>query len=467
MKSSVFEQLYEGRFIVVEKSETLIRPDHVNQEVIVYRNGVQVANVKNYFPIKKHEDIFSIIKEIGESKVIKFDYYPLYRQRIRKKSGVVSTDKQLLTKEASTKIGDYLGCSFAKWKKVWNAIQYDFWIRPIEHHSWRFAFNRQKKPKASHIRMIWCKKKELDECLENGTYNISPFIFYCQKNPKQLKETLGKANWKQICKNSFSRNKKLAQHMQSFYQYEFVEGPANHIRLNFEKVKDLPSTAFDYYHEPIRTRPLVVSAALRNMSVIKNKNDFRYKFHIINDTYNMSRQIDGEEFNFNWSLKKIIEKHDKYKKIIDARKHGDGEFPYVGKITEYLSLENFEATLLKTGLEVAQEGREMYHCVGMYSKYCYAYERVVYSVTRNGEKYSTLSFRIDKKEQMDKEGNIYNTYREFRKDQHYKIQNFKVDNPIAQQLESIILEKLNDKEGTTDNRTNGSYSDNRDTVAAM
>jgi hypothetical protein len=92
---------------------------------------------------------------------------------------------------------------------------------------------------------------------------------------------------------------------------------------------------------------------------------------------------------------------------------------------------------------------------------------VVYSVTRNGEKYSTLSFRIDKKEQMDKEGNIYNTFREFRKDQHYKMQNKKVDNPIAQQIESILLEKLNDEEGTTDNRTNVNDSNNRDTVAAI
>lgn len=463
----MFEQLYEGRFTVAEKSEALIRPDYVNQGVIVYRNGAQVANVKNYFPIKKHDDIFSIIDEIGDPEVIKFDYYPLYRQRVRKKYGIVTTEEQLLTKEAATKIGDYLGCSFAKWRKVWNAIQYDFWIRPIEHHSWRFAFNRQKKPKASLIRMIWRVKKELDECLENGTYNISPFIFYCQRNPKQLKEALGKANWKQICKNSFSRNKKLAQHMQSFYENKIVEDPVNHIRLNFEKVKDLPSTAFDYYHQQIQTRPLVVNAALKNMSVIKNKDDFRDKFNLINDTYNMSRQIDEEVFKFNWSLKKIKEKHDKYKKIIDARKHGDGEFPYVGKIVEYLSLENFEAKLLKTGLEVGQEGRQMHHCVGMYSKYCYAYERVVYSVTRNGEKYSTLSFRIDKKEQMDKEGNIYNTFREFKKDQHYKMQNKKVDNPIAQQIESILLEKLNDEEGTTDNRTNVNDSNNRDTVAAI
>lgn len=279
-------------------------------------------------------------------------------------------------------------------------------------------------------------KDELDRALADGIRHITPFIAQLKMTPKELKLHLGNANWKAICKNSFTRNKGIAETYTYFTRTEDGEKAKP---IPIESLLQAPSTIFKYQNlsrEPEIATYLNKKCKITISEIHKLKNRATWqKWQIIRDTERMAKEYE-QSFSFDWSWRKMQEKHDEFARIgvgEEAKRLKAENEKYSLPLREgkkkIWGFNGVVATFLDTYERILEEGAVMHHCVGSFARWCYEDSYAVIHLEGDGEK-TTLGIHITPS------GSAHFS-------QHYGISNSHVKSDSHKMLANLVIEELN------------------------
>lgn len=323
---------------------------------------------------------------------------------------------------------DHYQITPAKFMRVFNAKMLNVWVDPIKEHANRFAYSNQRKLKPEMVRIIWECLPEIKQAQKDGIYNIVPWILQEGLNPHELKEKFGKSNWKKICKQSMTRNKMLAAGAKRFRYEGSIEQaltlPSYLLKkggcTNFQWTQ---STIWLIKNKQISSKHFV-GKGLNTQAQIRLARTFE-------DTKRMAGEL-GKGFSSEWSIDKMKQKHAEYVHLVNLKRYSP--IPYENLkdfIVKEVQHKGYVATLLDSAALVHQEGEAMHHCVGGYASSVAQGNYLVYSVTKDGKRSSTIAFRRwDNTEDW-----VFN--------QHYGYCNCYVENDDEKEFKDIILELLN------------------------
>lgn len=337
-------------------------------------------------------------------------------------------------KEMDKRLGDEFGCSISTLYKHFNKLQKKAFIVPV-YHLYKYVndFNGFRKFANSNTLMHLNKNKEiLDPIYKDGLYNLLPVANKLGASPQELKKAFG-SNWKTIANNSCNKNKLLAKHLY------WINYPKDEPRLQTyckELVKlNIPTTVLKHYGG---TASKCLQFITENFKGQWNKTDkMRDWIHIVSDTDRLARQL-GQPFNIKWSPRRMKEEHDRMARELNARKYSPDSFEWTKELPHRIEHEGFVATLLDSRLLIVEEGTAMGHCVASYADYSAEGDYLVYSVTKDGERSSTIG--IHKRGTYDKD-KVKND--PWVVQQHYGRFNASLKDEAEKEIGKLVIEALN------------------------
>ncbi|AHK11115.1 PcfJ-like protein [Shewanella sp. phage 1/4] len=272
--------------------------------------------------------------------------------------------------------------------KVHNAIKTQQWIDPVRELSKRLCFMFNGKPNPSLMEKLHTQLPIIKEIQNDEIDNIIPISFLLGLSPQELKNTLGKGLWKKLCRNTFTRNNLIAK---TYRMGGDGRGGAERLEI----LNQFPSTVLKRgFNSPVQFSEAGVWLCNNKLH---HEENIRHIQNIFNDTQSMASQV-GKKFTpAKWSLLQLEEKHEEYLEMINARKYSPQALPSMKNITvkedEY---KGYRINLLESPLLIRNEGTKMHHCVGSYTNRVAMGEYLVYSVTKDEKKTSTLGINIKK-----------------------------------------------------------------------
>jgi AraC-like DNA-binding protein len=332
-------------------------------------------------------------------------------------------------------VGDAFGCSYSVLYQHFKKLQYKAFIGDDVEILKKFCqYNFGKGWKPSEVNIMNRNREILRQTYDDGLYNLIPIVAASGLSPKDLKAKFKEqgieSRWKTITKNSLNKNRALSQSFSScFSDYKSLLEDAPTVLLKNHGYLDRDTLAYlktnfkgNWGKQPFITR----------------------EARIFKDTRDMAEQI-GETFNPNWSSRRVHEQHSLFSKKINSAKFPDENIQVLDKISvREIEHEGYKATLLTTPLQIWEEGTEMGHCVGAYVSSVKDYGYLVYSVSNNGEKSSTIGIQRDRELFVSMLAEPTFIYRNYSVQQHYGKFNAHVTDDNEKEIAKILVEKLNE-----------------------
>ncbi len=275
----------------------------------------------------------------------------------------------------------------------------------------------------------------LVQAVEDKQDNILPYILHFNKPPEELKKLFGKGLWKQVCGISFSRNKAIV----SYIDGQPVSAASDRDKFYVAIIKraiEIPTTLLNHFVSKYHSGDELLYAKLHckgQWGVSKVLQDI---FTIYRDTADMRKRYDGKDSAgmLAWSVKRLKTEHEAYIKRSFLEKYSDRPFDWAEKLNiGQFSYKGFEVTPLLSEMEIGVEGQSMQHCVGMYAKRSADGHYLVFSVKKDEMRYSTIGLRMSM-------GTDWSTSVAF--DQHYMKYNQYVEDEIANEIPSFIIQSI-------------------------
>lgn len=286
------------------------------------------------------------------------------------------------------------GCTLKAFCKFFNGAMNRVWIKPVYPLVMQYAWApRGKSISGYNVTKIWNAIDKIRQAESDGLHHLVPWIIKFEKDPKQLKEMFGERVWKQLCKNSKTRNKLLAD-----------QTNVDNIVINGRK-----ELILSRYHGSIEAAIKVPSKYLRWGNLVEFDEAFIWIMenkpqaidkkvnghalrHLFWDTRQQADEL-GERFNPEWSIRKMKEKHQEFSRRILEKDFSAERFKWLegrNLPTTFAYAGGYTATLLQSPFEVAEEGSAMRHCVASYISWCQKGRYLVYSIRKGEERSSTL-----------------------------------------------------------------------------
>lgn len=263
-----------------------------------------------------------------------------------------------------------------KFAALCKAVHYKYYISPVKEWVGKYGFTAYKKyPDAQKVVAILRVKDKLEQAKKDGIENIAPLIIKTGNSPHEMKKQLGKGLWKKLAHNSASRNKLIVQRTR--------------YGSTIEALQSMSSTALKLY---VSDEML----ALRDIpwkDVVGGKIDVKRIAIYINDYYQMQNQMGlPVSRELKWSTARSL--HDESVRLYNERKRLSSirDFNIPPTILREFKRDEIIFSLLTSGQQVIDEGREMYHCVGSYTRSVANGGYLVYKV--EGEERATLGITI-------------------------------------------------------------------------
>lgn len=279
-------------------------------------------------------------------------------------------------------------------------------------------------------------RSEIEELLVqaklDGNAHIMPLIYKFQESPKELKQYFGKGGWKQICKNTKSRNMLITNK-------EDYKIPSTLLKANIHD----PVLASIIQNSDIPMNAFLNKKHKRYSEAIALRNTYRDTVYMLKYNTNL-RPYNYKEINPKWSIRKLKEVHDECARIIrniarQQRLAIDTEYKQLYELDfntlfnlSSLSHKSCHAQPLLNCEQVEQEGEDMGHCVGSYSTLCARGQYIVYSLTDGSGVRSTLGITANNSMEN----------KSFKIQQHYLKYNKTVVNEDALELADMVISKL-------------------------
>jgi hypothetical protein len=261
-------------------------------------------------------------------------------------------------------------------------------------------------------------KEKLEEVYNDGLHNLIPVVAYSGKSPQELKNDL-KGAWKTIAKNSANKNRALARKVNPKLYSAYC---------------GMPTTLLSKYADKYSLD------ALKHLEVHhKGKwakaNEIYHVARLVEDTKNMAAQL-SKQFDPLWTPRRMKEEHDQMVKDINALRYPKTPFVWLEDVQpKQIEVGEYTVLLLDNACSIAEEGSAMGHCVGSYADYSSRGKYLVYSVTKGGERGSTIGLNVVEK----KNGDGYR----YHFSQHYGKYNTTVTNKDEASIPDYILKILN------------------------
>lgn len=281
-------------------------------------------------------------------------------------------------KEANKQASEALGCSRAVLYKHFNALQLKVFVAPVYDILKNVGFSRRGF-NTECLRKIHKHKDILEEVYNDKLYNILPIVCETGKSPKELKQEMKQA-WKSISKNSLNKNKALVKACKGYETERLVE------------LHDLPTTVLKNFFS---CRPEVQRYIATHFKGKWNKvGNLNGDIRLFGDACYLADQL-GESVDWKWTPRRVKEEHDRMSKEITAKKYSKDVFKSVEDIScKALKSGDYTAILLDNAFAIADEGNNMGHCVVGYSDSVRDGKYLVYSVTKNSERSSTIGIYL-------------------------------------------------------------------------
>ena len=331
----------------------------------------------------------------------------------------------------------------------------DMLVVPIRSHVSRYCFN-VRSCDMHIVQLIHTMLPVLNQCKSDNIENIAPICLLLGANPSDCKAKLGKSLWKQLCKNSLTKN--VLMYKQCMKEYISVT------RNPIETLTRLNNFKSKYLKRGLNIRTTdVKNFDNYGLWVIETGGSY----NIAKDTDRMAENL-NEKFSLKWSPEKMQKMHDRYSLLLQRKREEEllreqAEYGKQWKAVEpYLPCQTIElngyvATLIKTPLELHREGEAMHHCVGGYANSVERGVYLVYSITKDGERVSTLGVQIVVPIKQEKIGDLTDLNLAVRPveivielagaaglNQHYGKYNSKIVEETPLQLADLVVESLNE-----------------------
>lgn len=119
-------------------------------------------------------------------------------------------------KNTNTLFYKKVGITPSNLRKIVNAAVRERLIEGKEEIFNRYCFSKNGKVNWGMVRLINARIDVIRQVREDGLNNVEPFAVYLGKSPSELKAVFGKGLWKKLCKNSMTKNKKIAKYLCRF-----------------------------------------------------------------------------------------------------------------------------------------------------------------------------------------------------------------------------------------------------------
>lgn len=333
------------------------------------------------------------------------------------------------------------------------------YLKPVEKYIPRYAFNSNGRVSFEKVQLLLDRKKILDQTEKDKLKNIQPLCLYFGKTTEDLKKGLGKSLWKKLCKNSYTKNLYIAKARDTLQGFT--------LRYSLDLLNKFPSKLLRRGRNIRFSDTGVTSFTEQGLWAYENKSEEtlctdtrRMAVALYKPPITQQCTLKENQFSLKWSAEKMQKKHDQYSLQLQRRREEellreqreanivwDSVKPY--KDIEFPSVGQYTATLIKTPMELHNEGSKMHHCVGSYKEKIRDSGYLVVSIKKDGERYSTLGLeeRLQWKSSKDEKGGLIAelVVTGWTKNQHYKKYNHKVDAEEALQLVNLVVESINEK----------------------
>lgn len=325
-----------------------------------------------------------------------------------------------------------------KFYQHYNKMQYKYFVIPYKHIINKVCF--APRIRATALKKIVANKNILQEVYDDGLHNLLPLVAATGKTPQQLKQEY-KGVWKELSKNTLHRNKTIVESVCG------KDWSKKYAHRNFPDASKMPTTVLEmfsgygYEVQEHITKHYKGRWSTKNQTTAVNWIDVSYK---VTDTKLLANQLE-QPFDPKWSPRKMHEKHEEYTQLINARRYSSDKIDWLKDILPCFEYEGYVATLLDNRKAIADEGTTMRHCVGGYAESVACGRYLVYSITKDGERSSTLGVYASKgaevllisgdKGKMEKAKFSFN--------QHYGRFNSPITDKHEKEIGELIVKELN------------------------
>lgn len=332
-----------------------------------------------------------------------------------------------------------LGISPSKFARMVKGAQYRVYIKDDHELISKLCMRREKNKwdfDGFLVQAFHKKKNLIKEYVNDGNINILPIGFNYRKNTKELKAEFPKKAWKELNKNSFSRNKLLAEHL-SVYKKFYLNKVSSCILKKSEVVHFLRNESSALWLDNYLRKNKILTK-------IKTQ-DMIHLAGIASDTASMAERL-GKKFKIDWTLDQLNKKHDEFTKLISINRYPDVFIDSLKnvKVKEF-SDGNYTGILLDTPFKINSQGIDQHHCVGSYVDQVKSGNYLVYDIKENGKTVSTLGVIINKNTDLYSNRPLDSTALKnisYRYSQHYGFGNSHVSEELKE-FGHKIVEELN------------------------
>lgn len=277
--------------------------------------------------------------------------------------------------------------------KLINGKMFEAFVKPIpELIKLKLCFGRNKLS-MDKVNKVIKALPLLSQAYADKQTNILPFILHTNKSPKELKEMLGKGLWKRVCSNTFSRNKAIIEASSVNHWMHLGEfSPA--FKKELTHLVTVPTSLLKYGGYSSNT----INWLKTNCKGIWNRPaDIKRQADFFIDTARMiAQETEGDQTEIqvkmlNWSVKRVNDEHEAATKRIFNKRFSKDRYHWADLVPiGPFMYEGYLVTPLFDSYSIAEEGEAMQHCVGSYAYQSQRGDYLVLSVTKDGERHSTI-----------------------------------------------------------------------------
>lgn len=331
---------------------------------------------------------------------------------------------------------EQLGVSPKQFTKMWNAVVLKNYIPvDVKHIAMKYCRGRLGRYRQSRLDALKKSKDSILQLEKDGMSNLIPVALAYASNhnkvfcAKTFRQEIGKSMWKRLLRNSTSRSTLIAYYVESIDKTYLIDEP---VSTPLSAVIDVPSSCIPRRMD----KPLICENTinvLRKERKLTTDWDTKASLNnVIRDTKLMMENLEMKlpKGHTKYGIDDWKALHEKCIDLTHKAKYSDAYIGWLRKYDKTLKFKNLEAKVLTSKFAVKCEGEEMKHCVGGYADMVSNKRYVVWSITKDGKRYSTLGLHYDDNGQV------------FYINQHYKKCNGYLDNDDPAKVLANVVEKF-------------------------
>ena len=352
------------------------------------RPFVQIGDEK-FFQYRKFRDIKELLKAIKRMDAIHSD---VSKEIEAARNGSVKGYAAIYKKEYNKAVYELLRCSQSKFMKLVRGKMFEAFIKPIpEDIRMKFCFGATGRLHMVRVKRVTSSLSLIKQARDDKLEHLIPLIMVFQKSPAEIKKLVGSATWKRLCKNTVSRNKALMTYLENVTRHQEIEHRASLL----SKILDIPTTLLNSSIDP--------EVALYLKNNFKGKwskpGELRREIDMFSDTKRLSYNMFDKMYL--WSPRRVAEEHEKLVRKAYASKYSATTFKWADQLPiGAFCYGGYEVTPLLSAADIGMEGAAMRHCVGGYADLSANGEYLVFSVKKDGMRYSTIGMHMGLNKQM-------------------------------------------------------------------